>query len=378
MDGGECPIKCGGDGRIPPERPPFYFPTESSNDPTCTKDDTTKMTECAKPLTDEMMKTPPTKDTLCKVYQDVMACYPSCYCDDANFKDAIAAAEKAGEDAVKAMDGGECPIKCGGSGSTSPKLLPSCPAADMETAAKCSEKLLDEWSETPPAKDKVCGKYNEVLACFPTCFCISEDYKDSWTGIKQAAATYLAEAGVTEECAFQCGPPPPDVPEFAVTHSIILGGISAADFNKDFKIIRSFQESVANTLSVAVSKVINIKASAASRRQLSERELVASSCEISYDVVVVSESEMKSMSSKMASEFSDNSKFTDKMKSAMKTNGVTSVSQDDFEADTSRNPMYAGTAGDEVVPDMMALAVRRVNHIAGVVVAFISAVIMWN
>ena len=88
----------------------------------CTADDTTKMTECAKKLTDEMMKTPLDKDSICKYYQDVFACYPACYCGDAAYKDAIAASEKAGEDAIKAMDGGDCTIKCGSGSMLAPGM----------------------------------------------------------------------------------------------------------------------------------------------------------------------------------------------------------------------------------------------------------------
>ena len=88
----------------------------------CTTDDTTKMTKCAERLTDEMTKTPITKDSICKYYQDVFACYPACYCDDAAYKDAIAAAEKAGEDAIKAMDGGDCTIKCGSGSMLAPGM----------------------------------------------------------------------------------------------------------------------------------------------------------------------------------------------------------------------------------------------------------------
>ena len=79
----------------------------------CTTADTTAMTECAKKVTDEMIKTPPTKDTICKLYQDTMACDPACYCDDAAYKDSIASAEKTLQDAVKAMDGGDCTLTCG-------------------------------------------------------------------------------------------------------------------------------------------------------------------------------------------------------------------------------------------------------------------------
>jgi len=78
------------------------------------------MTECTQKITDEMTKTPVTKDTICKTYQDVYACYPSCICNDATYKDMIEESLKAMDDAVKAMDGGDCTLKCGsGSGSGS-------------------------------------------------------------------------------------------------------------------------------------------------------------------------------------------------------------------------------------------------------------------
>ena len=88
----------------------------------CTADDTTKTTACTKKLTDEMIKTPLTKDTVCKFYQDTFACYPACYCDDAALKDSIATAEKTLEDAVKAMDGGDCTLKCGSGSMLAPGM----------------------------------------------------------------------------------------------------------------------------------------------------------------------------------------------------------------------------------------------------------------
>ena len=90
----------------------------TSGSAACTADDTTAMTKCMDPLTDEMTKTPPTKDTICKYYQDVFACYPACYCDNDLYKDALEVSLKQADDAIKAMDGGECAIKCGsGSGA---------------------------------------------------------------------------------------------------------------------------------------------------------------------------------------------------------------------------------------------------------------------
>ena len=102
LGGGECTIK--------------YCSSSSSgfnND--CITDE---VTECAQKITDQMAKTPVTKDTICKVYQDSYACYPSCFCDDATNKDMIDASLKAADDAIKDMGGGDCTIKCGsGSGS---------------------------------------------------------------------------------------------------------------------------------------------------------------------------------------------------------------------------------------------------------------------
>ena len=85
----------------------------SSGIPGCTTDEVTAPTECFQKLTDEMTKTPPTKDNICKTYQDYYACYPSCFCDDATNKDMIDTTEKSMNDAVKAMDGGECTLTCG-------------------------------------------------------------------------------------------------------------------------------------------------------------------------------------------------------------------------------------------------------------------------
>ena len=94
--------------------------SSSGSHASCTTDDTTAMTECTNPLTDKWTKTPPTRDTVCKYYQEVFACYPACYCDDAAYKDAIDASLKAADDAVEAMGGGDCTVKCGsGTGSRS-------------------------------------------------------------------------------------------------------------------------------------------------------------------------------------------------------------------------------------------------------------------
>jgi hypothetical protein len=60
---------------------------------------------------------------------------------------------------------------------------------------------------------------------------------------------------------------------------------------------------------------------------------------------VNSEAEMKTMSTKMTSTFSDSKKFTNEMQKAMTTNNVESVSSNTITADTSAAPSYAGTLG---------------------------------
>ena len=69
---------------------------------------------------------------------------------------------------------------------------------------------------------------------------------------------------------------------------------------------------------------------------------------VSYDVKVMSEEAMNTMSVKMAATFSDSTAFTTVLKSAMKTNGVTSVAVDDITSDTSSVPANAGTTGATV------------------------------
>ena len=189
----------------------------SSGRPGCTADDTTAMTTCSKKLTDEMMKTPPTKDTVCKYYQDVFACYPACYCDDAAFSDAIAAAEKAGQDAIKAMDGGDCTIKCGGAGSGSGSAsgsgssgsntgLPGCTTDEvtMTDVTDCTSAITDEMTKTPPTKDTICKTYQDIYACYPSCFCDDAANKDMIEdSLKQVDDHIKAMDG--GECAIKCG-----------------------------------------------------------------------------------------------------------------------------------------------------------------------------
>ena len=79
----------------------------------CTTAATGAMSECMSKIQEDITKTAPTKDTICKTYQDVLACYPSCYCEDAALKDTRDVAEKSMKDAIEALDAGQCTLKCG-------------------------------------------------------------------------------------------------------------------------------------------------------------------------------------------------------------------------------------------------------------------------
>ena len=79
----------------------------------CTADDSKAMTDCMTKITEEATKTPYTKDNICAKTQDMMACYPACYCDDAAYKETLATTMKQSEEAVKSVSGEACPLKCG-------------------------------------------------------------------------------------------------------------------------------------------------------------------------------------------------------------------------------------------------------------------------
>ena len=51
----------------------------------CTADDTTAMNECAGKMQEKGIDMND-KDKICPYVQELLACYPSCYCDDENFK----------------------------------------------------------------------------------------------------------------------------------------------------------------------------------------------------------------------------------------------------------------------------------------------------
>jgi len=84
----------------------------------CTASETTKQTECKAALVAKVENT--TKDTICKLYTDMLACYPQCACtaDKAVIDADIVAAQAA----VKAIKGGDCPLKCGAGSALAPGM----------------------------------------------------------------------------------------------------------------------------------------------------------------------------------------------------------------------------------------------------------------
>jgi hypothetical protein len=68
---------------------------------------------------------------------------------------------------------------------------------------------------------------------------------------------------------------------------------------------------------------------------------------VAYEVKVKSEAEMKTMSTKMTSTFSDSQTFTKEMQQTMTTNNVESVSPNTITADTSATPAEVDTRGKD-------------------------------
>ena len=69
------------------------------------------MTECFTKLS-ERASDLSEKSKMCPYYQDMMACYPTCYCNNAAVKSTLDTAKKSSEDAMKAM-GITCSLTCG-------------------------------------------------------------------------------------------------------------------------------------------------------------------------------------------------------------------------------------------------------------------------
>jgi len=155
---------------------------------------------------------------------------------------------------------------------------------------------------------------------------------------------YILIAG---ECGLKENPTTTQPADFTVTHIIVLQGMTANQFNDDPVIIKSFRESVAILLSVETTAITNIVATSTSRRLFAtsiDRLLASSSCSVSYDVKVNTETEMEEMITKMSSTYSDSAPFTSEMQKNMKANSVTSVSPSSVTADTTTVPQSSGTA----------------------------------
>ena len=89
----------------------------------CTADDTKAMSECTTAqaaFADDAND----KDKICPYVQGLLACYPSCYCDDANNKATIDAAIKQ----LEQTDIEDCPLKCGATSSSMSSTCSDCVA----------------------------------------------------------------------------------------------------------------------------------------------------------------------------------------------------------------------------------------------------------
>ena len=54
-------------------------------------------------------------DTMCKYYQDVIKCYPSCICNDDHGKEAYESVEKTAQASLDTLDSSKtCTMPCGG------------------------------------------------------------------------------------------------------------------------------------------------------------------------------------------------------------------------------------------------------------------------
>ena len=89
------------------------------------------MTECFTKLS-ERASDLSEKSKMCPYYQDMMACYPTCYCNNAAVKSTLDTAKKSSEDAMKAM-GITCSLTCGNGKAPSSGTKPA-PEAPKEIA----------------------------------------------------------------------------------------------------------------------------------------------------------------------------------------------------------------------------------------------------
>ena len=93
----------------------------------CTADDTAAMSECATKM-QEKSSDANDKDKICPYVQELLACYPSCYCDDANNKATMDKSIKQLEDSIKKMHALSCPLKCGATSSSMSSTCSDCVA----------------------------------------------------------------------------------------------------------------------------------------------------------------------------------------------------------------------------------------------------------
>ena len=82
----------------------------------CGESDVTSTNECVAKV-DQAGLTSTDKDVFCKYMVEMNACYPSCYCDDATYKETIDASMTT----MEAQGCGE--VKCGAAGTLQASLL---------------------------------------------------------------------------------------------------------------------------------------------------------------------------------------------------------------------------------------------------------------
>ena len=87
----------------------------------CDADASKKMTDCVTKVSEKATTDMTDKTKICPYFQELYACYPACYCDDANFKSVIDQSIKSSEDSLKAMDV-TCSLKCGAGSALAPGM----------------------------------------------------------------------------------------------------------------------------------------------------------------------------------------------------------------------------------------------------------------
>ena len=83
---------------------------------------------------------------MCPYYQDAMACYPACYCNNAAMKSALDKSIKSSEDSLKAL-GVTCSLQCGSASSDTATPTSSTSSASFKTC-------LTDGTVTPWPKEE--------------------------------------------------------------------------------------------------------------------------------------------------------------------------------------------------------------------------------